>query len=251
MADSDSPRTTSGRLAAAQRAARKRRERARSAPVAPAAPAAAPSDLLERPEPPAEAEKETRGQTTEQAEEVAEVAAETATPRAPSRGRAAVCAGLAVACAVALASAGVAARDWWNARETARAATAASAAARLAAPAVLSYDYRHLNRDFATARTYITGGFRSEYARTTASVVGPTAGRYHGVVRAVVAKAPIGGAPAVSVVSATRNRVVVLLFVNQTTTSTKVAGSRVDLDRVRFTMAHTSGGWRVEAVDAL
>ncbi|MFI9819517.1 hypothetical protein ACIHFC_03415 [Streptomyces sp. NPDC052013] len=123
-------------------------------------------------------------------------------------------------------------------------------AARKAAPVVLSYDHRHLDRDFAAARAHLTGKFRAEYARTTRTVVGPTARKYDGVVRATVAE-PAGGAAAASVVSASADEAVVLLFVNQVTRSTQVTGSRVDLNRVRMTMSRTSEGWKVSAVDAL
>ncbi|PAZ16812.1 hypothetical protein CLM62_05685 [Streptomyces sp. SA15] len=134
----------------------------------------------------------------------------------------------------------------WRYQEARRADAAraeAVAAARKAAPVVLSYDYRHLDRDFARARTHLTGKFRDEYRKTTATVVGPTAKKYHGVVKATVATA--------SVVSASPDSVRVLLFVNQITESTQVSGSRVDLNRVRMTMTRASEGWKVSAVDAL
>ncbi|MFE9863451.1 hypothetical protein ACFYPZ_11955 [Streptomyces sp. NPDC005506] len=141
----------------------------------------------------------------------------------------------------------------WRYREGVRAEQArgqALAAARQAAPVVLSYDYRHLDRDFAAARARLTGHFRDEYRKTTTTVVGPTARKYHGVVKATVAQ-PAGGSPAASVISASADRAVVLLFVNQVTTSTQVSGSRVDLNRVRMTVALTSDGWKVSGVDAL
>ncbi|CAM5524457.1 hypothetical protein [Streptomyces aurantiogriseus] len=127
----------------------------------------------------------------------------------------------------------------------------ALAAARKAVPAVLSYDYRHLDRDFARARTHLTGDFREKYGATTETVVGPAARKYHGVVKATVVEPSGGGAPAASVVSASPDRAVVLLFVNQVTRSTQVTGSRVDLNRVRMTLTRTSEGWKVSAVDAL
>ncbi len=141
----------------------------------------------------------------------------------------------------------------WRYQEGQRAEGAraqALAAAQQAAPVVLSYDYRHLERDFARARTCLTGAFRDQYLKTTGTVVGPTAAKYHGVVTATVA-APPGGAPAASVVSAAPDRVTVLLFVNQVTRSTQVTGSRVDLNRVRMTLTRTSAGWKVSALDAL
>ncbi|WSE18616.1 hypothetical protein OHU24_08190 [Streptomyces sp. NBC_00118] len=145
----------------------------------------------------------------------------------------------------------------WRYREGTRAEQArgqALVAARQAAPVVLSYDYRHLDRDFAAARARLTGHFRDEYGKTTTRVVGPTARKYHGVVKATVAQ-PAGDsatAPAASVISASADRAVVLLFVNQVTTSTQVTGSRVDLNRVRMTLTRTDdGGWKVSALDAL
>ncbi|MFJ8198500.1 hypothetical protein [Streptomyces sp. NPDC096152] len=142
----------------------------------------------------------------------------------------------------------------WRYREGRRAdeaRTEALAAARKAAPVVLSYDYRHLDRDFARARASLTGAFRQQYLKTTRTVVGPTAKKYHGVVKATVAAPSDGGDPAASVVSAAPDRVVALLFVNQVTRSTQVDGSRLDLNRVRMTLTRTPSGWKVSAVDAL
>ncbi|MXM63925.1 hypothetical protein GR925_10815 [Streptomyces sp. HUCO-GS316] len=142
-----------------------------------------------------------------------------------------------------LIAAGVLGWQYREGRATDDARAQALTAARKAAPVVLSYDYRHLDRDFVRGRTHLTGDFRDQYRKTTTSVVGPTARKYHGVVRATVATG--------SVVSASADKVMVLLFVNQITESTQVSGSRLDLNRVRLTMARTSEGWKVSAVDAL
>jgi Mce-associated membrane protein len=133
---------------------------------------------------------------------------------------------------------------------TQRASTQALLAARAAAPVILSYDYRHLDQDFAAALSHLTGPFRDEYRKTTSTVVAPTATKYHGVVKATVAQ-PTGGKPAAAVVSASPDKVVVLLFMNQVTRSTRLDAPRLDLDRVRMTLAHTAAGWKVSAVGAL
>ncbi|GGT51455.1 hypothetical protein [Streptomyces purpureus] len=171
--------------------------------------------------------------------------------RAPGRRRGLLCALLALVAMLGLVAAVLLALEYRDGREAERARAEAAAAARRAAPVVLSYDHRHLDRDFAAARGHLTGAFRDEYRRTTTSVVAPTARKYRGVVKATVVEPPGGGDPAVSVVSASPDRAVVLLFVNQVTTSTQVSGPRVDLNRVRMTLARTSGGWKVSAVDAL
>ncbi|MFJ8532804.1 hypothetical protein [Streptomyces sp. NPDC093591] len=143
-------------------------------------------------------------------------------------------------------------RQYGDARQSESARAEALAAARKAAPVVLSYDYRHLDKDFAKARAHLTGAFREEYGKTTKTVVGPTAEKYRGVVKATVAAPATDGAPAAaSVVSASADKVVVLLFVNQVTESTQVSGPRLDLNRVRMTMTRTADGWKVSAVDAL
>ncbi|MER6569601.1 hypothetical protein ABT288_26285 [Streptomyces sp. NPDC001093] len=161
---------------------------------------------------------------------------------------------LAVLGAVLVAALVVAAVLGWRYQEGRQAEQArgeALAAARKAAPVVLSYDYRHLDRDFTRARALLTGHFRDEYGRTTKTVVAPTATKYQGVVKATVATPADGGAPAASVVSATPDRAVVLLFVNQVTESTQVPAPRLDLNRVRMTLTRTSDGWKVSGVDAL
>jgi Mce-associated membrane protein len=124
-----------------------------------------------------------------------------------------------------------------------RARSEAQAAAEAHAVTLLSYDYRHLDRDFARARDVLTGSFADDYATTTEKVVRPSAEEVKAVVTAEVA--------ASSVVRAGSDRVVVLLFVDQTTTSTRLEGPKVDLNRVRLTMVRSGGEWLVGQVDAL
>jgi len=125
--------------------------------------------------------------------------------------------------------------------ETAR--TAARAAAESDVVDLLSYDYRHLDRDFARARSHLTGKFVADYTTTTRRTVRPLAPQVHAVVKATVASS--------SVVRASENAVVVLLFVNQTTTSTRLEAPRTDLNRVRLTMTRVGGAWKVSKVAAL
>lgn len=121
---------------------------------------------------------------------------------------------------------------------------AAQAAAEAAATAVLSYDYRRLDRDFARAQRLLTGQFAKDYAKTTDKVVRPSAEQVQAVVTADVAASAVVRTPS-------GDEVVVLLFVNQTTTSTRLEGPKVDLNRVRMTMREVDGVWKVADVDAL
>lgn len=129
------------------------------------------------------------------------------------------------------------------AARTESARTAAQAAAESRVVDLLSYDYRHLGRDFARARRGLTGDFAQDYARTTQKVVRPTAREVKAVVKAEVASS--------AVVRGGENQVVALVFVNQTTTSTRVEGPRVDLNRVRLTLVRTGGDWLIAKVVAL
>lgn len=153
---------------------------------------------------------------------------------------------LAVAVLVTLALAGAAALVGYRAWDAARAEDArrtALGAAQAHAQEILSYDYRRLDKDFRNARAVITGSFADDYDATTDKVVRPTAEKYKAVVKADVASA--------SVVSASSDRVVVLLYVNQTTTSTRLDGPKVDLNRVRMTLQRVGGDWLVSDIDAL
>ncbi|CAM5609161.1 hypothetical protein [Streptomyces chartreusis] len=166
------------------------------------------------------------------------------------RGRRLLALVLGVLLLAALVAMAVLGWQYRDGHRTESARTQALTAAQKAAPVVLSYDHRHLDKDFARARTHLTGGFRAEYGKTTKAVVGPTAKKYRAVVKAAIA-APATGTPAASVVSASPDKVVVLLFINQVTESTQVSGARVDLNRVRMTMTRADGGWKVSGVDAL
>lgn len=150
---------------------------------------------------------------------------------------------LAVLALLAVAGAGLLWTRVRDDRSTEAARTAALDAAVSAAPVVLSYDSAHLDQDFAVAEQRLTGSFKAQYATTTATVVKPTAAQVKAKVNADVVAA--------SVVSARPDQVVVLLFVDQTTTSTKVQGPRRDLNRVRMTLVRVQGEWKVSGIAAL
>ncbi|MDP3713554.1 MAG: hypothetical protein Q8R60_13850 [Mycobacteriales bacterium] len=115
--------------------------------------------------------------------------------------------------------------------------------ARDAARLLLAYDYRRLDEDFAAGAALTADPFKSEYERTTTRLVRDVATQYKAVVRAEVVQA--------GAVEVAEDRVVALLFVNQTTTSTRVQGAKVDLSRVRMVLQRIDGSWRVTGVDAL
>ena len=120
-------------------------------------------------------------------------------------------------------------------RADAAGGSAALAAARTSAATILSYDYRHLDTDFAAATALTTGSLRTDYQATTSKAVAQLATQTHAVVSAKVVAGGRGQLDAPT--SAT-----VLLFVDQTTTSNRLSGPQVDQNRVAADDAARSAG---------
>lgn len=121
----------------------------------------------------------------------------------------------------------------------------APAAAESAAAAVLSYDYKSLEADRDAAAKFLSGGYRSEYIDTFDKLVAESATETKATVEAEVlaSSAMVGGE------DRNPNRVPVLLYVNQTTTSTANEGEPpVALNRVRFDMVQVDGTWLVDGI---
>jgi Mce-associated membrane protein len=107
---------------------------------------------------------------------------------------------------------------------------------------ILSYDYRTLDHDIATAKGDATGTFLDEYSSNAPRLL-ETAKQVKAVVQASVAS--------VSVVSSSKNRVVVLTFVDQAAIRAGDKQTRIDQNRVRLTMQKVRGRWLVAGLDAL
>jgi Mce-associated membrane protein len=150
---------------------------------------------------------------------------------------------LAVSLVAVLAACVLAGLTTRHQRADLRAGDAALAAARPATARILSYDYRHLDADFAAATAVTTGSFRTDYQATTAKAVKALATQTQAV---VVAKVVAGG-----VVDSSQDHATLLLFVNQTTTSNRVSSAKTDLTRVQVTMTRSGSRWLVSALKAL
>ena len=88
----------------------------------------------------------------------------------------------------------------------------------------------------------MTPKFKKKYADTV-SAVRADARPTKAVVKAQVV--------ASSVVSAKKDKVKALLFVNQTTTRTNLTQPRVDLNRVEVTLVKDGNDWLVDNIQAL
>lgn len=129
---------------------------------------------------------------------------------------------------------------------TAHARHDAMHAATVAVRDLLSYDYRTLDTDVRKAKADTTGAFAQQYAQTAGQLLGE-AKQLKAIVQASV------GLP--GVVSAGRDQVVVLVFVDQASVKQlpgqKAPTTRIDQSRVQLTMTKVGGKWLVSALSAL
>jgi Mce-associated membrane protein len=131
----------------------------------------------------------------------------------------------------------------WQGKQAEDARGQAAAAGRKAAETALSYDYRDLDKSFAAARATMTPEFAAKFDET-AKVAGELATKTKATVRAEVREVGVRDGDA--------DRVTLIIFVNQTTTSTITQGKpRVDLNRTRFTMVRNGDQWLVQEIAGL
>lgn len=131
----------------------------------------------------------------------------------------------------------------WQGKQAEDARDQAAAAGRKAAETALSYDYRDLDKSFAAARATMTPEFAGKFDET-AKVAGELATKTKATVKADVREVGVRDGDA--------DRVTLIIFVNQTTTSTITQGKpRVDLNRTRFTMVRKGGQWLVQEIAGL
>ncbi|GAA1136844.1 hypothetical protein GCM10009630_39920 [Kribbella jejuensis] len=152
-------------------------------------------------------------------------------------------AALGVVVVLTLAVAAVLGIKAWHGKEAEDARDQAAAAGRKAAETALSYDYRDLDKSFAAARATMTPDFAAKFDET-AKVAGELATKTKATVKADVREVAVRDGDA--------DRVTLIIFVNQTTTSTITKGSpRVDLNRTRFTMVRNGHQWLVQEIAGL
>ena len=121
-----------------------------------------------------------------------------------------------------------------------RAANQALVAARSYASAVTSYDYRDLDRGFATALTGATGPFKSQYLANS-QLMRLTLGRAHSVSKGTVLDAGIA--------SQTEQQVTVVLFVDQSVTNGAQPQPHLIRSRMIMTLVPRDGRWLVNQLE--
>jgi Mce-associated membrane protein len=156
---------------------------------------------------------------------------------------------VAVAGVVALVLLGIAAilgLGVWDVREVHRADQVSQATdeapgvAEKAAAAILSYGYTTLDADEKSAERYMTPAYARKYAATFRLV------KQHAPALKAKVEASV---KASGVTHADAHRVTVLLYVDQTTTSTANSGQpQLALNRVQMSMVERGGTWLVDDI---
>ena len=128
-------------------------------------------------------------------------------------------------------------------RTLATAQVAASSAASTIVTKLLGYDYRTFDKHTIAVSALLTGRFKSEFVQAATTVVKPLAVQNQAVVLATVSKAAVMNTP-------DQGDVKILLFVDQRTTSAKLASPQIDQNRVMLTMSQVAGRWLVSKIEA-
>jgi Mce-associated membrane protein len=130
---------------------------------------------------------------------------------------------------------------WPDQRVDDATARRATQAASDGAVAVLSYSYDHLNRDFNNAKSHLTGDFLTYYSKFNDDVVAPTAQRGQLTATAKVIRAAVSDLHPDSAV--------VLVFVDQTTSSPRKKDPEKMQSSVLVTLKKVDGSWLIAKFD--
>jgi Mce-associated membrane protein len=128
----------------------------------------------------------------------------------------------------------------WQAREIATASREAQQAAVHYAQVLTSIDSNNVDQNFTEVLNGATGEFKDMYSRSSSQL------RQLLVDNKATARGVVIDS---AVKSATKNQVVVLMFVDQTVSNTAAPDPRIDRSRVKMTMDKVDGAWRTSKVE--
>jgi Mce-associated membrane protein len=107
--------------------------------------------------------------------------------------------------------------------------------------ALLSYSPDSLDKDFATAKSKLTGSFLSYYTQFTEQIVAPAAKQKSVKTQASVVRSALS--------EIHPDSAVVLVFINQTTESKDRPDASFINSAVRVSLQKTNGGWLISSFD--
>ncbi|WP_063064899.1 hypothetical protein [Nocardia violaceofusca] len=118
---------------------------------------------------------------------------------------------------------------------------AATAAATDGSVAILSYAPDTLDHDLTTAKSFLTGDFLTYYGQFTQQVVAPAAKQKTVKTSAAVVRS--------AVEQIHPDSAVVLVFINQTTTTSDKPDPSMTSSSVKVSLSHVDGKWLISSFD--
>jgi Mce-associated membrane protein len=161
-------------------------------------------------------------------------------PPAESTGRRWVLPVAGAVCAALLASTGALGWQVWQQHQVTKASQEAQRAAVSYAQVLTSIDSNKVDENFKEVLDGATGEFKDMYSQSSVELrqlLVENKATAHGVV--------VDSA----VQEASKNKVVVLLFVDQAVTNTKLPDPRIDRSRMKMTLEKVDGRWRASKVE--
>ena len=149
-------------------------------------------------------------------------------------------AGLVTAFVVLLGAAGFLGWQLWQERQIADASEQARHAAESYAQVLTSIDSAKVDENFDAVLDGATGEFKDMYSQSSAQLRQLLIDN-KATARGVVLES--------AVQSASKDKAVVLLFVDQSVSNTNVPDPRIDRSRVKMTMEYVDGRWRASKVE--
>ncbi len=147
---------------------------------------------------------------------------------------------LAALLVAALATSGYLGFGFWQQREVNRAGQQAQEAAVAYAQVLTSIDSNKVDDNFNQVLDGATGEFKDMYSQSSMQLRQLLIDNKASA-RGVVIESAIQ--------SQTKNKVVVLLFVDQSVSNTAVPDPRIDRSRIKMTMEYADGRWRASKVE--
>ncbi|ODQ90635.1 Mce protein [Mycolicibacterium holsaticum] len=185
-------------------------------------------------------EEPDEGDAAEQAEAPDTTEDSGAAPAAPNWRRRALRAAVAAAFVVLAAAVGFLGWQLWQERQITQAGEQARQAATDYAQVLTSIDSEKVDENFDAVLDGATGEFKDMYSQSSSQLrqlLIDNKASAHGVVLES------------AVQSATKDKAVVLLFVDQSVSNTNVPDPRIDRSRIKMTMEYVDGRWRASKVE--
>ncbi len=132
---------------------------------------------------------------------------------------------------------------FWNDRQAEQARSASVDAARRTVAAMFTYDFNSVDTQLPKAADALTPAFKSDYLKLVDKAIAPGAKQKQLTVQATT--------QAAGVVSADSSHAVVLLYLNQVTTSKDSPQGTVTPSRVRVSLEKDDGHWLVGQVSPI